>query len=270
MEWLQQPKQQASSENQLVNPKGRRKGAAATASTTAPAERSTQQLSVTAVNGFLEAALQVAGAVNESGDSSRAVALAKEAVQAANELFNFPLAAAQLAAAGAQKKGGVTATAGGYSLIPNVTSYSLLIALHGAAGELLSVSDLVMAAVRRQLPLGGDHHHHHHQQHQQDDHEVWSPPAVEVLLSAAAGVWLAAGAADVAVSLLDGLLVTGGSLITQPTLAAAMLEAASAGGEEEQVSLEACIFWKAGSWCQLVPVCTLLSNHCMLYYSFFR
>jgi hypothetical protein len=49
-------------------------------------------------------------------------------------------------------------------------------------------------------------------------------------------VWLAAGAADVAVSLLDGLLVTGGSHITQPTLAAAMLEA---GGEQEQVSLEA-------------------------------
>jgi hypothetical protein len=52
-------------------------------------------------------------------------------------------------------------------------------------------------------------------------------------------VWLAAGAADVAVSLLDGLLVTGGSHITQPTLAAAMLEATSGGGEEEQVSLKA-------------------------------
>jgi hypothetical protein len=233
VEWLHQQKQQASSETQLLSPKGKRKGAAAVTSTAAPLGRSEQQLSVTAVNGFLEAALNVAGAVKDSGDSSRAVALAKEAVQAANELFNFPLAAAQLAAAGAQRKGGVTATAGGYSLTPNVTSYSLLIALHGAAGELLSVSDLVMAAVRRKLPLGGGHHH----QQQQDDHEVWSPPAAEVLLSAAAGVWLAAGAADVAVSLLDGLLLTGGSHITQPTLAAAMLEAASGGGEE--VSWEA-------------------------------
>jgi hypothetical protein len=133
-----------------------------------------------------------------------------------------------------------------------VTSYSLLIALHGAAGELLSVSDLVMAAVRRQLPLGG---HHHHQQQHQDDDEVCSPPAVEVLLSAAAGVWLAAGAADVAVSLLDGLLVTRGSHITQPTLAAAMLEAASRGCEE--------VSWEARNSLrrykdQLVAVFTLL------------
>jgi hypothetical protein len=104
VEWLQQQKQPTSSETQLVSLKAKSKGAAATPSTAAPAERNAQQLSVTAMNGFLEAALQVAGAVNESGDSSRAVALAKEAVQAANELFNFPLAAAQLAAAGAQRK----------------------------------------------------------------------------------------------------------------------------------------------------------------------
>jgi hypothetical protein len=235
VEWLHQQKHQASSETQLLSLKGKRKGAAATASTAAPAKKEAQQLSVTAVNGFLDTALKAAGAGKESGDSSRAVALAKEAVQAANELFNFPLAAAQLATGGAQRTRGVTSTAGGYSLTPNVTSYSLLIALHGAAGELLSVSDLVMAAVRRQLPLGVCHHHQQHQ----DDHEVWSPPAVEVLLSAAADMWLAAGAADVAVSLLDGLLVTGGSHITQPILAAAMLEATSGGCEEEQVSLEA-------------------------------
>jgi hypothetical protein len=75
-------------------------------------------------------------------------------------------------------------------------------------------------------------------------------------------VWLAAGAADVAVSLLDGLLVTGGSHITQPTLAAAILEAASAGGEEEQVSLEAGNCKKAGtsaSLCQFVHCLVIIA-----------
>jgi hypothetical protein len=180
------------------------------------------------VNNFLAAALAVSKAAKEAGDQSRAVAASKEAVQAANEVLLFPLAAAQLAASGA-KAPMSSSSSRSSSLLPDVTSYSLLIALYGAAGEFQRVADLVMAAVRGNLPLGKEPQQ---QEENVSQHEVWSPPAVEVVLSAAAGVWLAAGAADVAVSLLDGLLVTGGAHITQPTLAATLLEAADKGQEQ--------------------------------------
>ena len=220
VEWLQQQVPRGTMGREQQQGKGKNKGVAADRGTS-PDRLKPHPVSVTTVNNFLAAA--AAESVREAEDSndiSTAAAIVKEAVEAANELFNYPLAAAQLVAGGDNKQGG-----GGSSgfLLPNATSYSLLISLHGAAGDLQCVVDLVMAAVRGQLPLGG----------QQQQHEVWSPPAVEVLLSAAADVWLAAGAPDVAVSLLDGLLVAGGRDITQPTLALAMLDAADEG--EEQV-----------------------------------
>ena len=227
VEWLQQQQQPPSNSMQPLqtSSKSKKRGAAAAVTSTGATLDSDKrrQLSIEEVNGFLHAALEVA---QGSGNNSVAAAIAKEAVQAANELFNYPLAAAQLPKSGAGGSSSSSSFSSG-SLLPNATSYCLLLSLHGAAGEFQSVSDLVMAAVRGQLPLGG--------QQQQQQHEVWSPPAVEVLLSAAADVWLAAGAPDLAVSLLDGLLVAGGRDITQPTLAAAMLEAAGKGDEEEQV-----------------------------------
>jgi hypothetical protein len=221
--WLQL-QQQGPEDTSLKQQQGRgkKKAASGGASLAPAAERNKlYHLSIQAVNNFLAAALAVSKAAKEAGNQSRAVAASKEALQAANEVLLFPLAAAQLAASGA-KAPMSSSSSRSSSLLPDVTSYSLLIALHGAAGEFQSVSDLVMAAVRGNLPLGK----------QQQQHEVWSPGAVEVVLSAAAGVWLAAGAADVAVSLLDGLLVTGGAHITQPTLAATLLEAADKGQEQ--------------------------------------
>ena len=224
LQWLKEQYQAATSstQQQPAGGKGRRKGGVSAT----PAGDRQQQLSVDAVNGFLNAALELSAAAKGAGDMSEAAGIAKEVVHAANEWFNYPVAAAHLVAAGQYKPGGSSSSSSSSSgsLLPNVTSYSLLLNLHGAAGEFQCVSDLVMAAVRGQLPLGG--------QQQQQQTEVWSPPAVEVLLSAAADVWLAAGAADVAVSLLDGLLVAGGRDITQQTLAAAMLEAADKGQEQ--------------------------------------
>ena len=222
LQWLKEQYQPAtgSTQQQSAGGKGRKKGTTGGAAAASEVHRP-QHLSVNAVNWFLNASLELSVAAKGAGDSSEAAGIAKKVLQAANELFNYPLAAAQLVAAGGT---GGSSRSTSSALLPNAASYPLLLRLHGAAGEFQCVSDLVMAAVRGQLPLGGQ---------QQQQHEEWSPPAVEVLLSAAADVWLAADAADVAVSLLDGLLVAGGTDITQPLLAAAMLEGADK--EQEQV-----------------------------------
>ena len=222
------------------------------------------------VNGFLKAALDIAQEQKEAGGASEALAAAGEALQAAMQLFGYPLAAAQ----GLGESPSAAAAVAGRRL-PDAASYALMLQLAAVAGQYQQVVEIVMGAVEKKLPiqqqqqqqvsevqlhseLGGvpmdSSRVHPLQERQAGDlssqttttscsssdfsasRGFWDASSLQEVLAAAAGVWRDAACGDVAIMMLDGLLVAGEEQLDHPGLAAQVMAAANLGDKEYEVS----------------------------------
>jgi hypothetical protein len=133
-------------------------------------------------------------------------------VQVAGEICKQQLVAVSMGAAGAELMSAAAAS----SLILDATSWGCLAQLHGVLGQWKHVSNIVLAAVRAQLPsvdAGG----------------------LQVVLAGAAAALNAAGQHVAAVQLLDGLVAAGVSAVTHAGLAQQLVDAADNSSEAEQV-----------------------------------
>ena len=203
----------------------------------------------------MSAAVQVVLQAEESGSSAEAAALAEQGSAAADQLFGYPLAAAQLATV---RQG---ALHDGHPL-PDATSYALLAELCGLARQYKQLAELVMGAVQRTLPLGsvsrmqGLHEQgrliselpveassHGGSLDSRNDIDSssrsrgsissWDDLSLQEFLAGAAVAWRRAGCGDVVPVLLDGFMAAGGRRVSDPRLAQELEMAAE---EHEQVS----------------------------------
>jgi hypothetical protein len=170
-------------------------------------------LSLPVVNSFLSAAVSVAVSQQRGGSDDDAESAAQSAVQVAGELCKQQLVAVSMGAAGAQL---MAAAAAMNSLILDATSWGCLVQLYGVLGQWKQVSNIVLAAVRAQLPgvdAGG----------------------LQVVLAGAAAALNAAGKHVAAVQLLDGLVAAGVTAVSHAGLAQQLVDAADNSSEAEQV-----------------------------------
>jgi hypothetical protein len=188
-----------------------RKGKAPSREVAAPAPSAL--LSLPVVNSFLLGAVSVAVSQQREGSDDDAESAAQSAVQVAGELCKQQLVAVSMGAAGAQLMAAAAAT---NSLILDATSWGCLAQLYGVLGQWKQVSNIVLAAVRVQLPgvdAGG----------------------LQVVLASAAAALNAAGQHVAAVQLLDGLVASGVTAVTHAGLAQQLMDAADNTSEAEQV-----------------------------------
>lgn len=106
-------------------------------------------------------------------------------------------------------------------LLPDAATYGLFVQLFGAAGRYDRVAQLTSQAIRQHLPLARSSS----DSSRRDTANPWSPADLQCVLSSAACVWLSAGRRGLALVMLDGLLAAGVSMLDNPVLAAAVLEA---------------------------------------------
>jgi hypothetical protein len=143
-------------------------------------------------------------------------------VQVTGELFKQQMVAVTLGAAGA----GALALPADKGLVPDTASWGCLVQLYGVLGQWRQVSDVVLAAVRQQLPgVGKD--------------------GVEAVLAGAAAALMAAGRHTAAVQLLDGLVAAGVTAVSHPELAQQLVEAADQSTDAEQVGACTSVRWSA-------------------------
>uniref|UniRef100_A0A383VBQ2 Uncharacterized protein n=1 Tax=Tetradesmus obliquus TaxID=3088 RepID=A0A383VBQ2_TETOB len=167
-------------------------------------------LALPALNSFFAAAVDVARAARDD-DEEAAAAAAAAAVTLAEAVY-----ARQLL----QVKAGINSSMGSEQpLAPDAQTYALLAQVYAAAGQYKTVSSIVMAAVRHQLPLPAPP--------SSSNSSSSRSEALQAVLSGAAAAWLAAGHAAVVPLLLDGLAAAGGRQLSHPGLAAAVLQAAN-------------------------------------------
>lgn len=187
-----------------------RKGKAPSREAAAPAPSAL--LSLPVVNSFLSAAVSVAVSHQREGSEDDAESAAQSAVQVAGDLFKQQLVAVSMGAAGAE----LMAAAAPNSFILDATSWGCLAQLYGVLGQWKQVSNIVLAAVRAQLPgvdAGG----------------------LQVALAGAAAALNAAGQHVAAVQLLDGLVAAGVPAVSHAGLAQQLVDAADNSSEAEQV-----------------------------------
>jgi hypothetical protein len=173
-------------------------------------------LTLPVLNCFFAAAADLARAA-AADDEDAAAEAAADAVGVAEVLF-----ARQLL----QVKTGLAASSEQQQplLAPDAQTYAALAQLYGAAGQYKTVANIVMAAVRHQLPLAAAPN---------NCSSSSSSSKGEVLQTVLAGAaaawlsaWLSAGCAAVVPWLLDGLAASGLVSLSHPGLAAAVLAAA--------------------------------------------
>jgi hypothetical protein len=211
-------------------------------------------LSTSEVNGFLSAALHISQKQKESGAASESGAAAAQAFQVAMQLFSYPLAAAQ-GLGPAPTTLSATDAAAAERRCPDALSYALMVQLAAMAGQYEQVTEVVLGAVGKVLPVQARQGQQQQQQRLEvllDPHSggsgadssrvkqgsgcVWDGVALQEVLAAAAGVWRSAGCGDVAIMMLDGLMVAGQEQLVHPGLAAEVIQAANMGDKEYEVS----------------------------------
>jgi hypothetical protein len=181
-----------------------RKGKAPIREAAAPA--AIALLSLPVVDSFLLAAVSVAVSQQQEGSDDDAESVAQSAVQVAGELFKQQLVAVSMAAA----------VASANCVILGASTWGCLAQLYGVLGQWQQVSNIVLAAVRAQLPgvdAGG----------------------LQVVLAGAAAALNAAGQHVAAVQLLDGLVAAGVTAVSHASLAQQLVDAADTSSEAEQV-----------------------------------
>jgi hypothetical protein len=167
-------------------------------------------LAISVMNNFFAAAADVARAA-AADDEEAAEAAAADAVRVAEVLFTRQLLQVKTDLTNNSSSSGEQQPL----LSPDAQTYAALAQLYGAAGQYKTLTSIVMAAVRHQLPLAAT--------------RISSSSRAEVVqtvLSGAAGAWLSAGRAAVVPCLLDGLVASGQGSLSHPGLAAAVLAAA--------------------------------------------
>jgi hypothetical protein len=96
----------------------------------------------------------------------------------------------------------------------------LLVRLFGAAGQYDRVAGLVAAALRGQLPLASTANS---SSSSSSEAGSWPAAALQGVLAAAVGVWVAGGRPGLGLAMLDGLPAAGLRRLDCPQLAAALL-----------------------------------------------
>lgn len=168
-------------------------------------------LTVPAINGFLSAAVAVATMYQVEGSDDDAESAAQSAVQVAVQLFKQQVVAIST---GSGQGAGVAEHSG--SVVPDGATWGCLAQLYVVLGQRQQVSNIVVAAVKQQLPgVAGD--------------------TVQIVLAGAAAAFNAAGQHVTAVQLLDGLVAADVRAVTYPGLAKQLLEAVDGSSEAEQV-----------------------------------
>jgi hypothetical protein len=189
-----------------------RKGKAPIREAAAPA--AIALLSLPVVDSFLLAAVSVAVSQQQEGSDDDAESVAQSAVQVAGELFKQQLVAVSMGAAGAKLMAAAVASAN--CVILGASTWGCLVQLYGVLGQWQQVFNIVLAAVRAQLPgvdAGG----------------------LQVVLAGAAAALNAAGQHVAAVQLLDGLVAAGVTAVSHASLAQQLVDAADTSSEAEQV-----------------------------------
>jgi hypothetical protein len=105
-------------------------------------------------------------------------------------------------------------------VVPDASTYVLLVRLFGAAGQYDRVAGLISAALRGQLPLATRSDAPASSSSRAGS---WPAAALQVVLAAAVGVWAAAGRPGLALAMLDGLPAAEVATLDSPQLAAALL-----------------------------------------------
>ena len=239
-----------------------------------------QLLSTSVVNGFLSAAVDITQEHKKTGAESKAIAAAGKAGEVVMQLFGYPLAAVQrarIAPPAALVAVARVPDAASYSLILQLAAVAgqyqqVAQIVMGAVGKKLplegkqqqqnSINVLLRSSDGRNTSSSSVHGPD--AQQSGDSYAAitpittsssssspgegvvyWVGSALQQVLAAAAGVWRDAGCGDVAILMLDGLLVAGEKQLDHPGLAAEVMQAANMGDKEYEVSTADVNVWRS-------------------------